>query len=296
MEGEDRGSARRATAASRRIVVGVEGPESAAALDWAIEESYRRDAVVEAVMVWIDPYASKNWTAPMSASATPRSMPAHRSAQLTALVDDAARRYPSARVEAFLRDGRPGPALVRARGGSGAPRHRGTHRDRARVGVGPLGGPPGHLPCPLPGRDGTSPPARSRVADGRRAGPALLSGRAVAPPAPSLRADRSDRGRSPPPPVGRRGDGRHPAVIAEHETRASRGVRWRTGDRARLRGRGRAGSRRGEVRGCPGSRGRRAGRGARCGGGRRARRGDRGPRRSGRRGCGVRRRGRWCAR
>lgn len=102
----------------RRIVVGVEGPESSAALGWAIEEAYRRDAVVEAVMVWNDPYATKNWTAPMTASAQPRSMPAHRSAQLTAIVDEASRRYPGAQVEAYLRGGRPAAALTRAARGA----------------------------------------------------------------------------------------------------------------------------------------------------------------------------------
>lgn len=118
MEGGEREDPGSEVAGLRRIVVGVEGPASAAALDWAIEEAYRRDATVEAVMVWNDPYASKNWTAPMSASATPRAMPARRSAQLTAFVDDAARRYPGARIEAYLRDGRPVPALVRAAEGA----------------------------------------------------------------------------------------------------------------------------------------------------------------------------------
>lgn len=102
----------------RRIVVGVEGPESKAALTWAIEEAFRRDATVEAVMVWSDPYATKNWTAPMSATTQSRSIPANRSSQLSGLVEEATRRYPGARVEAFLRDGRTASTLLRAAEGA----------------------------------------------------------------------------------------------------------------------------------------------------------------------------------
>lgn len=152
----------------RRIVVGVEGPESKATLDWAIEEAFRRDATVEAVMVWNDPYASKNWTAPMTATAQPRSIAANRSAQLTHLVEDALRRYPGAQVEAYLRDGRPASTLLRAAEGAdlvviGSATNTGVAAVMSRSVVRQV---VAHAPCPVvivppPAARRSPPPARA---------------------------------------------------------------------------------------------------------------------------------------
>lgn len=135
-----------------RIVVGVDGSDcSRLALNWAIDEARRRQARVEAVTTWHEPYVDAASPAVPPVAVDPTRIEADHRAKLDRVVESADQQGLVAPVERIVAHGRAAPTLIDAAKGA----------DLLVVGSRGLGGFMGlllgsvshqvasHSPCPL---------------------------------------------------------------------------------------------------------------------------------------------------